>query len=397
MNKTTVVKSFMGEIPPLFNKENPYSDYHKIRKETPLLRISPMRWLIMSYKDAVALFQNPSVSHWGQDPETQKYLFGNQSTMSKTMFAYAPEINSPYRKNVLHGLAAKNLQFEKIEMYNSAEKHLKKNIGKGYFDFIHDFVHPYTFETISRIIGIPSEDIPEFTEIISSLKNGYLQYIINQNPQEKEGQQFISFLEKFILDKKQNLGNDLASALITSCMNADEDDSFISSLLIFLMYAGHDNMMNFIGNSTDTLAKNKTTFEQLKSDINLVSPAIDEFLRYDSPVQFSMMFTKDEIFLRDKKIAAGSQLLVCIGAANRDPEQFQTPNKIILDRRPQHLSYGFGAYRCIGARLAQLQSAAALEAVINNVDSIKMNDRESIRKNDQYIQRGYQKLVLKLD
>ncbi|AYN00852.1 hypothetical protein [Chryseobacterium sp. 3008163] len=76
--ENSLLKSFLGDIPNLFNKKNPYKDYKKLREKTPLYRISPMRWMIMKYEDAVSLMQNPSVSHWGQDTETQNALFGNK-------------------------------------------------------------------------------------------------------------------------------------------------------------------------------------------------------------------------------------------------------------------------------------------------------------------------------
>lgn len=393
--ENSLLKSFLGDIPNLFNEKNPYKDYKKIRDKTPLYRISPMRWMVMKYEDAVSLMQNPSVSHWGQDTETQNALFGKQkSTISKTMYAYAPEIDSPYRKNVLHGLAARNLKFEKDEMKISAEKYLKNCIEKGKFDFINDFAHQYTFETISRIIGIPEEDISELTEIVSRLNNGYLKLINNLETIDPAEQDFIYFLRRFIQKKKQSLGKDLASALIESCKMTDESNDFALCLLIFLFYAGHDNMMNFLGNGFLSLYNNQHIFNELKNNPQLIPNSIDELLRFDSPVQFFTMYTKNDIVIRQTKISAGCQILVCAGSANRDPEKFANPDEIKIDRNPQHLSYGFGAYRCIGARLAQLQSATAFEVLIENLNIEDLKVSNLVWKNEQYIQRGPKKILV---
>ncbi|MBT2621281.1 cytochrome P450 [Chryseobacterium sp. ISL-6] len=393
--KNNLLKSFLGDIPNLFSEKTPYKDYKKIREKTPLYRISPMRWMVMKYEDAVSLMQNPSVSHWGQDTETQNALFGKQKSMiSKTMYAYAPEIDSPYRKNVLHGLAARNLKFEKEEMKISAEKFLKECKEKGKFDFINDFAHHYTFETISRIIGIPEEDISELTEVVSKLDNGYLKLINNLETSNPAEQNFIAFLRKFIHKKEKALGKDLASALIESCQSTDESTDFALCLLIFLFYAGHDNMMNFLGNGFLSLYNNQHVFNKLKSNPQLIPNSIDELLRFDSPVQFFTMYTKNDIIIRNTKISAGCQILVCVGSANRDPEKFENPDEIKIDRNPQHLSYGFGAYRCIGARLAQLQSATAIEVLVENlsIEDLKVSNLEW--KNEQYIQRGPKKLLI---
>lgn len=393
--ENSLLKSFLGDIPNLFNNKNPYKDYKKLREKTPLYRISPMRWMIMKYEDAISLMQNPSVSHWGQDTETQNALFGRQKSMiSKTMYAYAPEIDSPYRKNVLHGLAARNLKFEKDEMRTSAEKFLKECVKKGKFDFINDFAHQYTFETISRIIGIPEEDIAELTAIVSKLNNGYLKLINNLETSDPAEQDFILFLRKFIQKKEKSLDKDLASALVESCKATNENSDFALCLLIFLFYAGHDNMMNFLGNGFLSLYNNPHIFNELKGKPHLIQNSIDELLRYDSPVQFFTMYTKNDIIIRDIKISAGCQLLVCAGSANRDPDKFQNPDEIKIDRSPQHLSYGFGAYRCIGARLAQLQSATAFEVLIEilNIEDLKISN--PVWKNEQYIQRGPKKIIV---
>lgn len=396
--ENTLVKSFLGDIPKLFNPKSPYKDYKKIRDKSPLYRISPMRWMVMKYEDAVFLMQNPSVSHWGQDTETQFALFGKQKSMvSKTMYAYAPEIDSPYRKNVLHGLAARNLKFEKEEMQASAEKILKDCKQKGKFDFINDFAHQYTFQTICKIIGIPEEDILILTDLVTKLNNGYLKLINNLDSTDPEERNFISFLRNFIQKKEKALDKDLASALIESCMATEESSDFALCLLIFLFYAGHDNMMNFLGNGFLTLYENPHIFNQLKNTPQLIPNSIDELLRYDSPVQFFMMYTKNDIMIRNTKISAGSQLLVCAGSANRDPEKFENPDEIRVDRNPQHLSYGFGAYRCIGARLAQLQSATAFEVLINNLNIEDLVVTNHGWKDEHYIQRGPKKITVKIN
>jgi pimeloyl-[acyl-carrier protein] synthase len=391
-----ILKSFLGGIPNLFNENNPYKDYKKLRDKTPLYRLSPMRWMVLKYEDAVSLMQNPSVSHWGQDTETQFALFGKQSMISKTMYAYAPDIDSPYRKKVLHGLAARNLKFEKEEMKISAEKFLNECKNKGKFDFVKDFAHPYTFETISRIIGIPEEDIVHLTKLVSNLKSGYLTLINNLNPVDPAEKEFIAFLKNFLIMKKNALDEDLASSLIESSKLAGEEDEneFVMCLLIFLFYAGHDNMMNFLGNGFLSLYNHPDIYNELKNNKNLIPSCIDELLRYDSPVQFSLMFTKSDIIIRGTKIGGGSQILVNIGSANRDPEKFPNPDEIKLDRIPQHLSYGFGAYRCIGARLAQLQSETAFKVLIDNLDIANIKISNIKWKNEQYIQRGPKKLLV---
>ena len=94
-------QSFLLGAPMPIPTVDPYPLYHKIRRENPLYRVSPMQWVITGYEDAVSLLQNPSCSHWGQDTETQTMLFSGRGAVAKTLFAFAPDSGLPYRKSVI--------------------------------------------------------------------------------------------------------------------------------------------------------------------------------------------------------------------------------------------------------------------------------------------------------
>lgn len=381
-----------------FKTINPYKQYSNIREKSPIYRISTSKWMIMRYDDAVSILQNPNVTHWGQDLGTQNSLFqGREDLMIKTFYAFAPDMDSPYRKLVLHGLASKNIQFGKEKMINSANGVLENCIIKGKFELVGDLIHRYTFETICRIIGIQSDDIQELMDITSNLKDSYIKLISSNfqttNPAEEK---FINFFRKFLVKKEKLQGADLSSALIDACRHNGETDNFILSLLIFILYAGHDNMMNFLSIGFLTLINNKSIFNQLKIQPNLISEAANELLRYDAPVQFLTMYTKKDIIIKNTKITEGSQIYICIGSANRDPLKFNSPDEIIIDRNPQHLSFGFGSYRCIGARLAELQSTTFFEAIINLLKIENLSISNTKWKEDQNLQRGLTSSIVTL-
>lgn len=386
--------ALLSEPPIQFPVNNPYSFYNSLRKESPIYRASPLQWVFTDYDDAVALLQNPLCSHWGQDPDTQMMMFGGQGAFAKTLFAFAPDSNLPYRKKIMHGLAAKSLRFEVESMQKQADDLLRGMRHKKEIDFMLDYAHPYTFSTISRIVGVPEKEINNLVNIVASLKHGYFGFIVSPEA-TGTGADFLNFMRSLIEYKKLHPGEDLCSALIETCHSEKEDDSFILSMLLLLFYAGHDNMMSFMGNAICALHEHPTTQEALRQSPERVDGCIDELLRYDSPVQFFLLFAKDDISLKGKNIRAGSQLLVCVGAANRDPKVFKNPDQIDLDRKPSHLSYGTGAYRCIGARLAQLQAATGLRKFIEATVSYSI---DKIRwRHTPYIQRGPVALNLQIN
>lgn len=387
------VRSILLNCPIQFPVDRPYAYYEKLRRENPIYRASPIQWVFTEYEDAISLLQNPLCSHWGQDPDTQLMMFGGQGMIAKTLFAFAPDANLPYRKKIVHGLAAKNLKFETEAMNSEAIKIMEKLNGKKEIDFMKDYAHPFTFNTISRIIGVPENDIAKLTALVSSLPNGYFHFIFNSEI-TGSGLEFINFLKSLIRLKRDSPENDLCSALVEACDANNDDESFVLSLLILLFYAGHDNMMNFLGNAIYALSEHKNEESELRSNPDYVDASIDEMLRYDSPVQFFLLFAKDDFNYKGKTIKAGSQLLVSVGAANRDPKVFENPNNIVLGRKPLHISYGAGAYRCIGAKLAQLQAAAGIRKFIELTNSYTVNAVNW--RTSPFVQRGPTSLKLNL-
>ncbi|CAL1517707.1 cytochrome P450 [Chitinophaga sp. MM2321] len=391
--KTT--PSFLQGAPMAIPADNPYPLYRQMQQKDRIERISSMQWVITGYEEAVALLQHPSCSHWGQDPETQTALFSGQGAMGKTLFAFSPESGLPYRKNVLHALAAKNLRFQSDAMLQQADKLLTALREQDVIDFMADYAHPYTFETISRIIGVPAGDIDKLTALAGMLHGKYLQYIVTP-PTSGPALEFMEYIRSIVVYKRKHPDDDLCSALIDVAKQEKEDDSFIESMLLLLFYAGHDNMMNFLGNAVVALDQHPKTQAVLRSQPAKISGCIDELLRYDSPVQFFLLFAKDNIKLSKKTIPAGSQVLVCVGAANRDPKAFPDPDDILLDRKPAHLSYGAGAYRCIGARLAQLQASTGLTQFIAATEAYTPLQDGTRWRTYPYLQRGPDSLKLQI-
>jgi cytochrome P450 len=377
------------QSPPMaFPVDNPYPAYQQLRERTPVYRISPMQWIITQYEDAVAILKHPDISHWGQDPQTQSMMFSEQGQMSKTLYAYAPDSNTPYRKKVLHALAAKNMKIEVEAMHQQASRVVERLRGRDQIEFMADFAHPFTFDTISRIIGVPKEKVEALSDIVGALlqSGGYSQYI-TYHPESGDGSAFINFLRALVAEKRARPDNDLCSALIEACTDG-EDESFILSLVVFLFYAGHENMMKFLGNAVIALQSHEAVQDTLRKDPRLASSGVDELLRYDSPVQFLLMFAKERVQVGETKIPSGSMLLVCVGAANRDPKIFSNPDQIDLQRRPAHLSFGAGPYRCIGAGLAQLQAGVGLGKFISATKAYNIERNKIQWKSIPYMLRG---------
>ena len=387
--------------------ENPFRDYKKIRRKKDILRISPTKWLLMGYNASFAALCSPHVSHW-QDEDNQS--IGEQLKNSVVDIArlFTPETNTQFRDIIIHALSMKNLLCDEAGLKARAVKMLEKFAGKPGFDFIGDYADPFTFSIICEVMGFTDTESEELYLIIKAQEQKYLQYILF-NTRKDLGldnpiyAQLLLFMEKFI--EKQLRSNSNPDSLISrlihesaSSLGAGKTDvRYLCSIVLFLIYTGHHNMTNFLGNIVVYLSRNKKVLEQLIADPGLVDKSINEFLRLEGPVQFLIVHAKTDFELEQTMVRSGSELLVCIGASNRDESVFESPDEFKLDRQmSRHLSFGYGAYRCIGSKLANMEIVAALKALLEIFPSFEVEKNGLIWKKDNIVERGPEKLMLKI-
>ncbi len=311
------------------------------------------------------MLQSPKCLHWGQDERVFAHLPPVEKAIATTLYAFSPESNRPYRKQVLHQLAGRSLRIDKTSMEQLAEALLSNLKNKQEIDFVRDFAHPFTFGTICRIIGIPEHQRKGFSDLVDRMDGGYLGCIDMETGQNtKEGTLFIQQLRELISIKRKKPGNDLCSILLESSVDEPDQETFLIAMLILLFYAGHQNMMNFFGNALLALHEHPRMQQNFREHPELLHKGVDELIRYDSPLQYIMLIAKEDMDVRDKCITKGSQLLIGVGAANRDPGVFKDPEQLKLDREHKHLGYGVGAFRCIGGQIGSITSTCWVAGVV---------------------------------
>ncbi len=375
--------------------ENPYPWYSKMRDKSPIQRIANGQYLVTGHEYAKLLLTHPACSHWGQNSETQAFLSPIQKEIAKTLYSLSIESGKPYRKAILHKLAARSLKISEDDILKNAQSTMNTFRDKSRIEFMRDYAHSFTFSTISKIIGIPDTEIPRIDKLAGEMGGSYLNCITAES-ENSNGIEFIQLLSDFISFKTKNKDNKLASLLIDLCEEEDEDEEFIISLIILLFYAGHENMMNFMGNAMVALHNNSDFLTILKSHPETINSAVNELLRYDSPLQFIILFCEDRIKIKDFEISPGNQLLISVGAANRDSSVFANPDSLQLNRKGEFLSFGAGSFRCIGARLAQLQAEIGLNLFLKNIKEFEIDFDQLIWNTSTFVQRGPKILPLKL-
>jgi cytochrome P450 len=161
-----------------------------------------------------------------------------------------------------------------------------------------------------------------------------------------------------------------------------------------LLLAGHETTTNLIGNATLALADHPDQADWLREDGARVEAAVEELLRFDSPVQAVTRVATEQTRLGDRDVAAGDPLLVLVGAANRDPDRFEDPDRLDLTRdEGRHLSFGLGPHFCLGAPLARLEGAIALRALLRRFPELRVAESGTQRSSTLAL-RGLSRLEL---
>ena len=190
--------------------------------------------------------------------------------------------------------------------------------------------------------------------------------------------EFKEFLHHIVDDRRRNPGNSDTDVL-TRLIQDDADGGLTAVELyqncIFILNAGHETTTNLIGNALELLHRHPDKRSELLTSPDLITPAVDEFLRLESPNQFGNRLTTEEVTFHGHSIPAGTDIHLCIGAANRDPRQFDQPDNVQLDRRPnKHHAFAGGPHTCVGLTLARMEGKIAVSRFLNRFPNYQITD-----------------------
>lgn len=241
------------------------------------------------------------------------------------------------------------------------------------FDFVARLAVPLPVIVICELLGVPAGDRPDVRRWSAELFTAG-----NPDAIDAASHSLADYMTTLIAAKRLNPGNCLLDGLISA---RDGDDRLseeeLVSLAVLLLVAGHETTTNFLGNATLALVQHPTGLDHLRKNPHDVPAVLDELLRFDSPVSTATFrFTTEAITLGGTHIPDGTPVLIALGAANRDPARFPSPDLLDLDRdATAHLSFGHGIHRCVGAPLAKAEADIALRAILNRYPDIRLAER----------------------
>jgi cytochrome P450 len=376
--------------------DDPYAQYATLRTADPVHRSPIDVWMLFEYEQCFSLLRNPSLS-----VEVRKAIEAGGEAMAErraqrleTFTELVPEVEGPtdnrsilnidppdhtrIRRLVSKVFTPKRVEELRPMIRAQVAGHLDAMAERGDADIIADLAFPLPFTVISEMMGMPDGDRDQL-RAWSHAAVKLLDPIMD--PEEirlavlAAGEMY-TYCDGVIAWKREHLADDLLSALITATDDGDQlTPSELLDQVVVLFMAGHETTVNLIGNGTLALLEHPEQCELLRNDPSLDANAVDELLRFDSPVQFSRRITLTDIEIEGHAITAGSFVMTCLGSANHDPAVFG-PDADQLDlRRPsasRHLSFGSGVHHCLGASLARMEGQEAIGALVRRFGDLAL-------------------------
>jgi cytochrome P450 len=353
---------------------NPFPFYKKLREENPVY-FDPIRknWNIFRFNDVQRVLS---------EYETFSSQFtgaSNQDTtqpFAASMIATDPPKHRQLRNLVTQAFTPKAVNALQPRIHSIVNEYLDPQMGTGEIDIIADIGYPLPVIVIAELLGIPTEDRDKFknwSDLIVSLADlgGEVDYeaFTGNNAIMEMSAYFFNLLDQ----RRNEPGNDLISGLLRA--EIDGEILTLPELLGFcmlLLVAGNETTTNLIGNAMLLFARYPDIWRRLRNDPDGLDLAIEEVLRYLSPVQSMFRVAKQEVTLAGETIPSGAPLVAWIGSANRDGDQFPEPDKFDIQRNPnRHLAFGHGIHYCLGAPLARMEAEIALKTMLERFRSIK--------------------------
>ncbi len=393
--------------------ENPYDEYRRQREGESVQQTPFGPWIIFDHAESVRLLRDVTLSVdvrkameiIGEDPrdraKMRAQLFPDKPPREDTsILNIDPPDHTRLRKLVSSVFTPRRVADLAPMIERIVDEHLDAVAGREQMDLIADLAFPLPFAVISEMLGMPEGDTAQLREWSHTLVK-ILDFTIG--PEElmaavMAGENLRDYVAEVIAWKRSNLGDDLLSALILAEDNGDVlSDTELLDQVNLLFIAGHETTVNLIGNGTWALLQNPDQLAMLRDDPSVEATAIDELLRYDSPVQISRRITLEPIDLAGRRVPAGVFVLTSLGSANRDPAAFgPTADRLDLRRTDaaRHLAFGSGTHHCLGASLARLEGTIAITRLIRRFPDLRAAGQPAW--NGRLVLRGMDSLMLDL-
>jgi cytochrome P450 len=388
---------------------NPYPYYDLMRAHAPILyRADWGMWFLSAYEDVNRLLRDRrlgrQITHlltreqlgWPPIPEAHApfYRMNDSFLMEKE-----PPDHTRLKALVLKVFTPRRVEALRPRVQAIADSLLDRIIDGGQMNLLEDFAVPLSVTVIADLLGIPQADRhqmrPWSADIVAMYELGNKEVEAVAGRAVRAVEEFSAYLRQLARQRRQRPGDDLISALAAVEDGGDRlsEDELIANCIL-LLNAGHEATVNAVGNGMLALFQHPDQMARLKSDPALTATAIEEMLRYDTPLPLFRRWVLEDMDYKGVSLKQGMEVAFLLGAANRDPARFPDPNRFDITRQDNpHLSFGTGIHYCLGAPLARVELQAAINTLLSRLPALHLGT-DAIAYHDTFVFRGLKSLPI---
>jgi cytochrome P450 len=358
----------LGCLPESFYAD-PYPTYRALLQHAPVKPLPSGGLLLTRYRDLSEVYRNTTL--FSSDKTTEfapKYgnspLYAHHTT---SLVFNDPPAHTRVRRLIASALTPRAIAGMEPDLIALVDALLDRMEAAGKVDLIEDFAAAIPLEVIGNLLGVPrAERGPLRAWSLAIL--GALEPVLTAQAAAAGNaavQEFLAYLEGLVAARRAHPGDPERDVLTRLIAGTADGEALTSGELlhncIFLLNAGHETTTNLIGNALVALSQHPDQLQRLLADPGLIRPCVEEVLRYESSNQLGNRITTSAVEIGGMEMPPGTQVTLCIGAANRDPAQFFEADRFDIARTPnRHLAFGAGIHQCAGMSLARLEGAIAI-------------------------------------
>jgi pimeloyl-[acyl-carrier protein] synthase len=369
------------------HREDPYPFYHRVRAGDPIHRSwAAYGWVLSRHRDVVEVLRDPRFS--ADDRNFSQYgkiraqrvrdgLADPDEEPAPVMLRIDPPDHTRLRSLVSKAFTPRAVARLRARIEEITAELLDGVAGRDGFDVIAELAIPLPVTIIAEMLGIPAEDRATFKRW-SDVLVGFLDPQAARDPavMRTTVEEFFAYVGRIAAERRARPADDLLSALVAAEDAGQKlSEEELHGTVALLLAAGNETTTNLIGNGLLALLRHPAELARLRADPALIERAVEELLRYDSPVQLTGRIAKEDVDFHGTRFRKGQNVILLLGAANRDPEVFAEPDRLDLTRADvDHLSFGHGHHFCLGAQLARLEAQIALGELVRRFPQLRLAD-----------------------
>jgi cytochrome P450 len=362
---------------------DPYPLYRRLREEDPVHESFQGVWILSRYENVQWVLRDPRFSSDGRNSmlfEAFRESIGQEAAQlqetARSMLFLDPPDHTRLRALVNKAFTARVVAGMRQRVHAVVDRLLDEALERGSMDIVEDLAYPLPITVICEMLGVPGADHARFREwsadVVLTLDPMMSVDILARANRATEG--LVDYFRGLVAERRAHPGKDLLTALIAA---EDEGRSLtedeLLSMCILLLVAGHETTVNLISNGMLALLRNRDQLDCLRAEPALIRTAVEELLRFDSPVQLTGRIPLVDMEIGGKQVSRGQEVVALTGSANRDPAQFPDPDRLDLSRADnRHLAFGAGIHFCLGAPLARVEGQIAIGELLQRAPRIEL-------------------------